>query len=1212
MQTLHNEKISYDSHSGDASNNASLCSEHSLLLQKYPTEAKIYNQLYKSQNNTDNSILPDRNYIFKTRDSIHDHGSSKFINNIRNFHNKCRFSQIHDAVETKKDPCRFLPERDDIGKHSLINEKLGDLTVLADTISTSDPPQESPLSDKDLEDATSVFGPVKSPLLLDEDELYTTIKKLNVDSSTGVSSDSFSMWKRMFYGKQNDVRNYLLPMVNNILIGNISAAVMEILNLSRVIPIPKNNADNATDFRPLGIGASLYRIINKSLVMKLNNKVCFSLLSKNNKNNVGFQTCVGISDACPTIGAILQGYVNHLSESSDGSIDKNNNHEFKIISLDASNAFNSISLTSIYHGLQEYCPELIPWFLLTYGKSTKLIMSNGSILGHQQTGVKQGDPLAMMLFAIGLQSSLNKISDLIHQNSLNMYKTVKNGISNPQLMIPPLTISYADDISIAAPMNNWNEISIEISNILKNNCGLILNLQKTQILNVSALRDTPHDPNLGIKIVGIPIGSQGYISQFARTTLSSIRADLDLIKDYATELPKQYLFSLLKFCITSRAVYLMRTIDPLEKRDKDTGDIMENTFKCPINRDYEDFDAHVVDAIFNIIGNEGLSNLMLSAGSVDNGDLQPLFARDILNLIKDIPVRNGGLGIYDCHGTRRQLAILSKRDSVFRFVAKYIPELQAINIFENIWNSYPIPIISPRLPANMVDSTNLPNGNWYTLKFDGGSRGNSSGAAGAGWAIFDSNETVISEGCQYLGSRGVTNNEAEYTAFIMGLELALEKKITHLHIYGDSELIVKQINKVNEVTTQLGAYNFKVKQLLAKFTCFTIKHVGRDSNQLADSLANKAMDKQVNAMNIPPKPVIDDIDYCSLVLDEQGFTTSTKVMSPIPILLENGKYNRTAKQCKDSIKQSLEDSIRIKQTHLIKIFMKYGLHQLATQFTSQACREAGVWLNWMGNTFCRFGYENQNLNNFGELLRVRCCLPNATYYSLASNGTFRRTCSCFNHNPASYSEDIYHILGCPINSITRTKRHDQVTALLVSLMRKQARLGDADGNDRNLRIDPRSITTEEPYGKENDNGYRNKSDICLTVFNKRTNTSERLILDIMITNPTSKKYMRHQPSPPTQNFASEMGRRYKLEKYAAADNVTTSELSKNVIPLLFETTGRVHPKTKSFLDDLFQDTRTNSTLRQRLYTSLSFIIQRHNGNLLRRESATDSTFISYI
>ena len=602
---------------------------------------------------------------------------------------------------------------------------------------------------------------------------------------------------------------------------------------------------------------------------------------------------------------------------------------------------------------------------------------------------------------------------------------------------------------------------------------------------------------------------------------------------------------------------------------------------------------------------------MLSNGSI-NGTIPPLFAKDILNIIKDIPVRDGGLGLYDCHGNRRQLAIISKRDSVYRFVSKYIPELQQLNIFDSIWNSYPIPIITPRLPENIVDSSNLPNGNWYTLKFDGGSRGNSVGAAGAGWAIFNSNNEVIEKGCQYLGSNGVTNNEAEYTALIMGLELALEKKITHLHIYGDSELIVKQINKVNEVTHQLGAYNFKVKQLLTKFTKFTIKHVLRTENKLADQLANDAMNNHINEMNIPPKPQIDDINFCSLVLDEQGFTTAMRVISPIPTASEDGNYDRTAKQCKEYVKQAIQDLTRIKQTHLVKMFMTYDLHQFATQFTSQACRESGIWLNWMGNNISKFGYENQNLNNFGELLRVRCCLPNATYYSISSNNTYKRSCSCFNRNPATYSEDIYHILGCPVNSITRTKRHDQVIALLVSLMKKQAHLGDADGKNRNLRIDPKSITTEESYGNENPNGFRKKSDICLTVFNRRKNTSERLILDIMIVNPTSKKYMKHQSSPPTQNLASELGRRYKIEKYALAGNVNPSELSENIIPLLFETTGRVHPKTKSFLDDLFQDTRTNSTLRQRLYTSLSFIIQRHNGNLLRRESDDDTQFINFI
>ena len=169
------------------------------------------------------------------------------------------------------------------------------------------------------------------------------------------------------------------------------------------------------------------------------------------------------------------------------------------------------------------------------------------------------------------------------------------------------------------------------------------------------------------------------------------------------------------------------------------------------------------------------------------------------------------------------------------------------------------------------------------------------GAAGAGWAIFNSNNEVIEKGCQYLGSNGVTNNEAEYTALIMGLELALERKITHLHIYRDSELIVKQINKVNEVTHQLGAYNFKVKQLLTKFTKFTIKHVLRTENKLADQLANDAMNNHINEMNIPPKPQIDDINFCSLVLDEQGFTTAMRVISPIPTASENGEYDRTAK-----------------------------------------------------------------------------------------------------------------------------------------------------------------------------------------------------------------------------------------------------------------------------------------------------------------------------
>ena len=47
-----------------------------------------------------------------------------------------------------------------------------------------------------------------------------------------------------------------------------------------------------------------------------------------------------------------------------------------------------------------------------------------------------------------------------------------------------------------------------------------------------------------------------------------------------------------------------------------------------------------------------------------------------------------------------------------------------------------------------------------------------------------------------------SNNEAEYESFIFGLLLSLSMNIRVLHAYGDSELIVRQINGIHEVRKQ--------------------------------------------------------------------------------------------------------------------------------------------------------------------------------------------------------------------------------------------------------------------------------------------------------------------------------------------------------------------------------------------------------------------------
>ena len=83
------------------------------------------------------------------------------------------------------------------------------------------------------------------------------------------------------------------------------------------------------------------------------------------------------------------------------------------------------------------------------------------------------------------------------------------------------------------------------------------------------------------------------------------------------------------------------------------------------------------------------------------------------------------------------------------------------------------------------------------LNTDGGSRGNP-GRAGAGATLADERGAVLEKVSQFLGE--MTNNEAEYRALILGLELVKKflgrEKAKQAEIVArlDSELVVKQLN----------------------------------------------------------------------------------------------------------------------------------------------------------------------------------------------------------------------------------------------------------------------------------------------------------------------------------------------------------------------------------------------------------------------------------
>ena len=119
---------------------------------------------------------------------------------------------------------------------------------------------------------------------------------------------------------------------------------------------------------------------------------------------------------------------------------------------------------------------------------------------------------------------------------------------------------------------------------------------------------------------------------------------------------------------------------------------------------------------------------------------------------------------------------------------------------------------------------------------DGGSLGNP-GPSGIG-VVIDGAESGQLKIAKWVGRQD--NNVAEYLALLEALQCAVSLKAGALHVYSDSEVVVKQM---------MGEYSCRSPRLyslhwicrkLARGLEFSISHVRRENNSEANSLANAA------------------------------------------------------------------------------------------------------------------------------------------------------------------------------------------------------------------------------------------------------------------------------------------------------------------------------------------------------------------------------------
>ncbi len=120
---------------------------------------------------------------------------------------------------------------------------------------------------------------------------------------------------------------------------------------------------------------------------------------------------------------------------------------------------------------------------------------------------------------------------------------------------------------------------------------------------------------------------------------------------------------------------------------------------------------------------------------------------------------------------------------------------------------------------------------------DGGSLGNP-GPSGIG-VIIDGCESGPIRISKWIGHQD--NNVAEYVALMEALQYAVSQKAQSLHVYSDSEVVVRQMcGEYTCRSSRLYSLHWTCRKL-ARALKFSISHVPRENNAEANRLANTAV-----------------------------------------------------------------------------------------------------------------------------------------------------------------------------------------------------------------------------------------------------------------------------------------------------------------------------------------------------------------------------------
>lgn len=225
----------------------------------------------------------------------------------------------------------------------------------------------------------------------------------------------------------------------------------------------KGKRENLKNWRPISLLNIDYKILSKVIANRFR-KIMFKIID--------------LGQGCGVKGRTIKQQLLLIREMRTYLNNNNNIREgFTLISLDQEKAFDRVEHPYIYRTLEEmgFSQASIQWVRIMYNDISSNVVINGNILDrfYIDRSMRQGCPLSMLLFVIGLEPLLRKIQS--HPN-LTGYKNT----DGQQIKY----IAYADDVSVVVKSHRDITILFKLLQDYGEVSGAKINRDKTELFTM--------------------------------------------------------------------------------------------------------------------------------------------------------------------------------------------------------------------------------------------------------------------------------------------------------------------------------------------------------------------------------------------------------------------------------------------------------------------------------------------------------------------------------------------------------------------------------------------------------------------------------------------------------------------------------------------------------------------------------------------------------